>query len=368
MKCFISFSVICAALFSSIQAEEFPAQEILEMAEKDSEARKTWMCTRDITEVRAQEIENTARLKEFIFRCGLPDEDDDEVVDAIQQLVLHSSDLEFQKQILEKISSAGNLWNDYAVNLLTDRILLRQGLPQRYGTHVHHEAGLLVPYPIEDLKKVEERQGEDEPSFAESLEAMREVDRAIAQNNDSNLHKVWFNMRYHFFKKATDYLYYATFEPNGTAPEENGNLFAFEDPGLAATFALYKTTLALSTVSYEKSPYQHLLVSIAPQNSRDAALLCEMPLYIYLVSREHFQPYMSCAVFSERVLASSQKVEPVAEIQCDSAIEAMVIGGCKLRVYGPGWEQVFENGEFRKEFLSSFLFDITLENEHFDSM
>jgi hypothetical protein len=43
------------------------------------------------------------------------------------------------------------------VALLEDRILVRKGLPQRYGTQLHKVEEKLVVYPIEDPEHVDDR-------------------------------------------------------------------------------------------------------------------------------------------------------------------------------------------------------------------
>jgi hypothetical protein len=43
---------------------------------------------------------------------------------------------------------------------LTDRVLVAQKKPQRYGTQARPEGGKMVPFPIEDEAKVDERRAE----------------------------------------------------------------------------------------------------------------------------------------------------------------------------------------------------------------
>lgn len=76
---------------------------------------------------------------------------DDDISD-ICKLVLRSSDLNFQTNILRQILTLDDeSWRQWIPNL-THRILLRQGLPQRYGTHLHLQDGSYAPYSIENLE------------------------------------------------------------------------------------------------------------------------------------------------------------------------------------------------------------------------
>lgn len=369
MKWITCFGVFCTTLFSSIQAEEFPIQEVMEMAEKDLEARKNWVLTRDIGEIRATEIENTARLKEILARHGLPSGYEGEDLDvAIIQLVLHSSDLDFQKAILEKIPSAGDLWSDM-IDILTDRVLLRQGLPQRFGTHMYHESGLLVPYPIEDLEAIDDLREEiDEPDFADYLEVMRGIDQAIAQNKDGDLYKIIFNMMNDFDQKPSDYLYYASFEPN-RQPEEDGGFLAFEDPALAAAFALCKTTPVRGDAFYKQATEElgeHLLFIVAPQTVDDARIFTESPLYMYIVPRGIFMPHEPYSVtFLNRLLISPVKADPILEIKCGSVLETLIIGGGKIKICGADMEYEYKDTYIRDKIHCMLFFDTTLENEGF---
>jgi len=369
MKSFICFSIL--ALFSLLQAEEFPAQEVMEMAERDFEARKKWVLTQDRGEIRAQEIENTARLKEIFASHRLPSGyESGDLVDAIQQLVLHSSDLPFQIQSLEMFSSAGDLWSE-SLDVLTDRVLLRQGLAQRYGTHFRHEGSSLLPYPIENMEKLDELREEiDEPPLANYLEIMRGIDRAIAENNDGDLYKIVFNMMNDFDKNPADYLYYASFEPNDQ-PQEDGGFLSFEDPALAASYAFCKACPPFTgDAFYEEATQdvgQHLSVLISPQSVNDAVVLVETPLYIYIVPRGNSQPHQPYqSTFLNRLLISSLKAEPIAEIQCASVLEALILGGSKLKISGAGLEYEYKDSYIRDKMQCVLFFDATLENEGFD--
>lgn len=364
MKSFVYFGICCTALFGALQAEEFPVEEVLEMAERNSEVRKEWVLTRDIKPIRAQEIENTARLKEIIARHGLPSGYEmDELVPAITQLVLHSSDLAFQQQYLEMIPSAGDLWSE-VIDVITDRVLLRQGLPQRYGTHLYHEAGTLVPYPIEDLEKADQlREEVDEPPFTEYLEIMGQIDQAIVTNNAGDLAKIFFNMEYEVDKNPADSLYYASFEPN-TQPQEEGGFLAFEDPVLAAGYALCKTTVS-ADCSYA-SDNSCLMVNIYPQSMNDVALL-QAPLYVYIIPRGDYQPHKPYnELFLNRLLISSQAETPVVEIRCGSVIELLIMGDSIIKLSGNGLEYEFKETYMRDTAECFLFFDMTLENENFE--
>lgn len=369
MKWFFSFAVCCLSVFGV----DFPAQEVAEMVVKDAEVRQKWIFARDTEfapeiakEIRSQEIENTALLKDLLLQYGLPN-GEEELIDNIAQLVLYSSDLPFQEQFLEMVGYAED-WKD-AIDVLTDRVLLRQGKPQRYGTHLHHENGSLVPYPIENLEIVDELRGDlDEPPLSDYVEIMREIDRAIEQNNDGDLFKVVFNMANEFHKKPSDYLYCATFAPQGVQPGEDGGILAFEDPALAAAYALCKTTSVCGDAFYvkEEGPIgQHLVVDVQIESVKDASLLAETPLYIYLVPRGNFKPHESySATFLNRLLISHERVDPIVEIKSNSVLETLILGGSKIRMQGSGTDYEYKDAEIRERVMRLFFFDITLENTY----
>ncbi len=361
-----NFIIGCVSLFGAVQAEDFPFQEVLDMASKDSEVREKWIYDRDV-DIRSQELENTARLKEILIRYGLPSGyESDDLVMATHQLVLHSSDLDFQKDFLERISSSGDLWND-AIDVLTDRILLRQDMPQRFGTHLYHDNGSLLPYPIENPERVDElRNDVDEPSLLEYIDIMKALDKASVQKSDGDLYKIVFNMVNEFQNNPADFLYYATFDPNEPQPSEAGSFLAFEDPAVATAYLLTARTSIASEVFYREDLPQHLCLTLSPRSTDDAEICAQTPVYIRWIPRGNYQPHDNYRpLFLDRVLASQEEGKPAAEMQCDSAIEALIMGGSKLCIKGAGMEYEYKDVTVRNKLLTMLYFDVTLENEDF---
>ena len=136
-----------------------------------------------IERMQAIDASNLARMKEIVREHGWPGP---ELVgrdgsEAAFLLVQHA-DLDFQKQILPFVESAykgGELkGEDYA--LLLDRVLVKQGKPQVYGTQTRPldewKDGEPALAPIEDEAHVDERRAEvGLPPLAEYLKLLKET-------------------------------------------------------------------------------------------------------------------------------------------------------------------------------------------------
>ncbi len=356
------FRFCLLTILGSLQANLFPVQDILDMVERDNEVRKRWIETKNkqiAKELRFQEIGNTAYLKKILSLFGLPDAVEELGVPLIQ-LAVRSSDLEFQKDFLER-ATAQSEWSEM-LDTLTDRVLLRQGLPQRFGTHLYHADEHLVPYPIENLEVVDERrQSVKEPLLSEYLEIMRGFDRAILENQNQDLYKIAFNTIYDFYQNPSEYLCYATFHPNDSPQKDEEGFLAFEDPSLAAAFALFLETPLTGDVSCENGV---LLVTFSPKSVDDAVILSNTPLYMNFVKRDPFHTHKDYGpLFSNRVFAISENVFPVRQFECGSPIETLILGGSKIRIEGAGIEYEYQDTHLRDMIRIMFYFDITLENE-----
>lgn len=67
------------------------------------------------------------------------------------------------------------------VAYLTDRVLVGEGKPQRYGTQLENKDGNLTPYPLEDPETVDERRRAVGMSpLAEYLKFAEEGQRRLA--------------------------------------------------------------------------------------------------------------------------------------------------------------------------------------------
>ena len=103
----------------------------------------------------------TVRLQQIVSAHGWPTPAlvGTDGVNAAWHLLQHSPVLTFQQEMLPRLEGAAARGEIPArdVALLTDRVLVRQGKPQRYGSSFTLEGGRLVAHPIEDLGGVEAR-------------------------------------------------------------------------------------------------------------------------------------------------------------------------------------------------------------------
>ena len=98
----------------------------------------------------------TRRLREIVARNGWPRIADigKEAAQAAWLVLQHSPLLEFQSEMLpqlEKLSRTGEI-PPADVAMLTDRVLVGQGKPQRYGSSFNLVNGRFVAHPIEKLE------------------------------------------------------------------------------------------------------------------------------------------------------------------------------------------------------------------------
>jgi hypothetical protein len=103
----------------------------------------------------------TARLREIVATHGWPvaSRDGPAAVRAAWLILQHSADTAWQRRLLPALdaaAAAGEIARG-EVAMLTDRVLVRDGRPQRYGSAFKLEGGRYVPYPIEDAERVDQR-------------------------------------------------------------------------------------------------------------------------------------------------------------------------------------------------------------------
>lgn len=141
--------------------------ELLRMVDEDQAARRAAGAAqfKDAAaneRMKAIDVKNTARMKEIIAQVGWPTKTlvGERASKGAWLLVQHADlDPAFQKQclpLLEKSVEAGE-GTKKELAYLTDRILVAEGKPQRYGTQFHTVDGKLVPRPIEDEANVDAR-------------------------------------------------------------------------------------------------------------------------------------------------------------------------------------------------------------------
>ncbi|HZW18761.1 MAG TPA: DUF6624 domain-containing protein [Luteimonas sp.] len=142
--------------------------ELLRMARDDQAARSA--LTEGKTPTQAQieawqstDRRNLAALKKIVADGGFPRAADvrRDGVGAAWLLVQHAdADPAFQQSVLSQLTGLGEAdgIGGQEVALLTDRVLLAQGKPQRYGTQYEGGAGSpLRQRPMEDPSHVDER-------------------------------------------------------------------------------------------------------------------------------------------------------------------------------------------------------------------
>lgn len=98
-------------------------------------------------------------------------------VKAAWSLLQHSADGAFQARLLPEVDRAaarGEL-SPAEVAMMTDRVLVKTGRPQRYGTSFRERAGRLVPDSIEDRAGLEARRA------AKGMPPMAEYARLLGE-------------------------------------------------------------------------------------------------------------------------------------------------------------------------------------------
>lgn len=180
-----------AANDAKLNAAQDPAlrDELLKMVEEDQAARKALMRSNFKDEaakerLRAIDTKNTARMKEVIAQKGWPGKTlvGKRAANAAFLMVQHADlDRAFQKQclpLLEKAVAAGEA-EGMQLAYLTDRVLVAEKKPQRYGSQFHEVDGKLVPEPIEDEARVDERRAAvglgTLAEYAAQMERMRQM-------------------------------------------------------------------------------------------------------------------------------------------------------------------------------------------------
>jgi hypothetical protein len=103
----------------------------------------------------------TLRLKEIVATHGWPTPTlvGKDAVDAAWLILQHSPDYAWQEQmlpVLERAAAAGEIGKT-DVALLTDRVLVHSGKPQRYGNSFSFKNGRLVADPIDDIRGLDAR-------------------------------------------------------------------------------------------------------------------------------------------------------------------------------------------------------------------
>lgn len=141
--------------------------ELLRMVKEDQDVRAAWTAAHMTDKaiglrMAAIDTRNTARMKAIVAEHGWPSAKlvGADGMKAAFLLVQHADgDPAFQAECLPHVEAAaarGELEKQH-VALLTDRVLVAQGKPQRYGSQFHTKGTDWVPFPIEDEANVDER-------------------------------------------------------------------------------------------------------------------------------------------------------------------------------------------------------------------
>lgn len=125
----------------------------------DQEVRKGESVAIDV------DAKNLVRIREIIDEHGFPSAAlvGSDGVAAAWLLVQHADDVVLQEQVLAAISPPNAIpqgINGEKIALLTDRVLLRQGKSQRYGSQFIKGKNGPEPSPIEDEANVEARRAQ----------------------------------------------------------------------------------------------------------------------------------------------------------------------------------------------------------------
>lgn len=146
--------------------------ELLQMVKEDQAVRDAWVAAglddkAAADRLQAVDARNTTRMKAIVADHGWPTVAmvGPDGVKAAFLLVQHADgDPAFQAACLPHVEAAaarGELEKQH-VALLTDRVLLARGEPQRYGTQFESQDGDWVPQPIADPANVDARRAQME--------------------------------------------------------------------------------------------------------------------------------------------------------------------------------------------------------------
>jgi hypothetical protein len=121
------------------------------------------VAARHLSQLALVERDNTERLGALLAACGWPRRSS-EGLDAARRAWLvaqqSSDNLPFQRQVVRQLELAVLDGEASVIHLATasDRLAVKEGQPQRYGTQLHQVDGCAWDYyPLDDLARVEGR-------------------------------------------------------------------------------------------------------------------------------------------------------------------------------------------------------------------
>ncbi len=135
------------------------------MKQRDQEARAAALSNENSAAIAAAvqiDAANLKRLKHIVTQDGFPTRSmvGDDGVDAAWLLTQHAdSDPAFQSRILKilTVRVRQRAFDTGEFALLTDRVLIHQGKPQRYGSQFGNDGSGLKPGKMEDPGHVDQR-------------------------------------------------------------------------------------------------------------------------------------------------------------------------------------------------------------------
>ena len=159
--------MIAVLIAAAVVAQPELRDELFAMFTADQDARdlvvqRAFKDEKSLAQMKALDARHTVRLKEIVAAHGWPGASlvGEKAAHAAWLLVQHAdADPKFQRRCLELMQGlpAGEV-SPKDVAYLTDRVLLAEGKPQRYGTQFLKDAtGKWVPKPLEDPDHVDER-------------------------------------------------------------------------------------------------------------------------------------------------------------------------------------------------------------------
>jgi thiol-disulfide isomerase/thioredoxin len=160
--------------------------ELVAMGEDDQAARQDFTAivqrgdTAAIQRLIDADLARTRRLQAIVAAGGWPGINTvgQDAANAAWLVLQHTPDDGWQREmlpVLEKEAEAGNVRRQ-DLALLTDRVLVHGGKPQRYGGSFSITEGRMVADPIEDIEHVDERRAAmDLPPMSEYVKLLTEL-------------------------------------------------------------------------------------------------------------------------------------------------------------------------------------------------
>jgi len=157
--------------------------ELLNRMKEDQRVRldppKLWEFGK-LADWRRIDSENTSFMKAVIDKCGWPEKSLVGEVGSLAAFVLvqHAENVPFQTKCLSLLTDAVDRGEARPQDraYLLDRVLVREGKPQRYGTQFQGTGLDLKPYPIDDEANVDARRREiGLPPMAEYAKQLQEI-------------------------------------------------------------------------------------------------------------------------------------------------------------------------------------------------